>query len=120
MPSLRFLLPALACVALPGLSAGCGDGAFTCLTNLVFSVDVAVVDANGVAVTDATLTFTVDGGPSQDCHAPTGAGTYACGDDQPGHFVITASRGGMTGSGEADVVSGECHVAPVALTIELE
>jgi hypothetical protein len=49
-----------------------------------------------------------------------GAGMYECGPDVQGHFVITASRGGMTGTGEVDVSGDACHVHPAMLTIKLQ
>jgi hypothetical protein len=117
--SLRGLLLAIAYLPLPVLSgSGCGH---SCTTNIVSSVQVDVVDANGVAVPpDATVTFTVDDGPSQTCEGPRADGKYYCGEDQPGHFVITASRGGMSGTGEVDVDSDACHVQPAMLTIKIE
>jgi hypothetical protein len=117
--SLRFVLPALLCAVLPGLSAsGCTN--LSCTDIAFSSVIVTVLDMNRVPVTDAMLTFTVDGGPVQACNSGVETGTYACGVEVPGHFVITGSRGGMTGMGEADVSADACHVHTVMLTIQLQ
>jgi hypothetical protein len=114
---LRALLLALAYLPLPALSgSGC---VHECTTNIVSSVEVHVVDASGVAVPDATVTFTVDDGPSQTCPVSLVKGEFFCGEDQPGHFVITASREGTSGTGEVDVDSDACHVLRATLTIEV-
>jgi hypothetical protein len=122
MKNLSFatLLAASWCLASLGLSASaCG---VACTSNVVFSVTVDVVDGNGVAVPDAKLTFTVDGGPTQNCFGPWGGGpgTYTCGHEQVGHFVITASRGGMTGTGEVDVENGQCGPQQAMITIKIQ
>jgi hypothetical protein len=90
-----------------------------CTTNIVFSVDVTVVDMSGATVPDATLFFTVDGGSIQPCGGGLEEGTYACGADVSGHFVITAESRGLTGMAEADVSADACHVHPVTRTIKL-
>src|SRR6185369_15207099 len=63
--SLRLLVPCLAAlVLLPG--TGCIAPLQACTDEARSSVGVSVVDENHAPVTDATLTYSVDGGPEKD------------------------------------------------------
>lgn len=115
--SLGLVLPVLSFLPLPLLA---GSGCTTqCTTNLVSSVEVTVVDADGAPVPDATVTVTVDGGSSQACTTITDNGRFGCGEELEGHFVVTASKNGASAKAEADVEANTCHVEQVKVTLEL-
>lgn len=108
----------MALALVPG--AGCGGPLQACTEIAVFSVNVTVVDGASAPVSDATLKYTVDGGPEKSCEQedPT-KNAYICGVEEAGHFVITATRGTATKTVEVDVSKDECHVVPEKTTITL-
>lgn len=114
---LRLLFSSLAALALLP-SAGCSSPA--CTADIRWSVDVYVVDGADKPISDATVTYSVDGGPQRECdHFDVQSNVYGCGQDEAGHIVVTATRGASTKTAEADVEDGECHVAGVDVTITL-
>jgi hypothetical protein len=114
---LSLVLPVLSFLPLPLLT---GSGCVTnCTTNLVWSVEVTVVDANGAPVPDAMVTFTVDGGSSQACSTFGDNGLFHCGEELAGHFVIAAEENGASATAEVDVDATTCHVEQMKVTIKL-
>jgi hypothetical protein len=114
--SSRFLVPVLLFLPFPVLAGtGC---VFGCTTEARTSVSVNVVDANGAPVTDAMVTFSVDGSAPQACTSFDNS-NFSCGMEQAGHFVIIASAGGATAKRELDVDADACHVEGQSLTIKL-
>lgn len=73
----------------------------------------------GVAVHDATVSFSVDGGAPTECQNLNADIGYVCGDEISGHFVITAVRGAATASVTVDVDRDSCHVLSEKVTIKL-
>ncbi|APR85138.1 Hypothetical protein A7982_10487 [Minicystis rosea] len=99
-------------------SAGCSSG--ICTADSRPSVTVYVVDGTKTAISDATVTYSVDGGPQKDCWPfDEGSKAYLCGEEEAGHIVVTATRGASTQTAEVDVVADECHVTTVSATITL-
>ena len=101
-------------------SAGCGSGGdeMACTTEARSSVTLEVVDTMGNRITDATVTYSVDGGASKNCE-PFPDGTYTCGFEEAGAFSITATRGMDTHTHNLTVTSDECHVIGQNVTITL-
>jgi hypothetical protein len=88
-----------------------------CDTMAAYSVNVTV---DAAAADIVAVTYTVDGVDKGACDAMPG-GTYACGVEVAGHFVVTANvHGFVPTSAEADVAQGECHVEPASITIHPE
>lgn len=97
---------------------GCNDP-IACTTIAVYSTTVSVEDEAGQPVNDATLTCTVDGGGEAPCEV-LGNGQYACGIEQSGAFVITASAADYDDeSVSVEVGADECHPIAEAVTIVL-
>jgi hypothetical protein len=112
---------ALLCSTCGVLVAGCGDvdDGIACTTEARSSVTVSVVDASGAPVTDATVQYSVDKGPMTNCEQPGPDGAYVCGYEQKGSFIITATRGAMTGTATVTVTADECHVIGQTVKITL-
>jgi hypothetical protein len=95
-----------------------GDGA--CTTEARSSVTVKVVDGSGAPVTDASVTFSVDGAAAQACEGfPDGS--YACGFEVDGEFIIGVSKGGENKLQMVTVgmTPDGCHVDGKTITITL-
>ncbi|MDC0744478.1 hypothetical protein [Polyangium mundeleinium] len=90
-----------------------------CTTIAAISVTVDVVDSTGAPVTDADLTYTVNGGPSKPCEQVV-ENSYDCGVEESGNFVITATRDMATKSANVTVTADECHVIGQSLTMTLD
>lgn len=110
-------------------SGGNGSGGgIACTTEARSSVTVKVVDAQGMPVTDAVVTYTVDGGASQnaECVNPLGGmgncQEWVAGYEIAGNFVITAtSADGMkTATQMVTVAKDECHVISQTATLTLQ
>ena len=97
---------------------GPGD---SCTLEARSSVTVKVVDSAGVVISDAMVTFSVDGGGPQACEVfPDGQG-YVCGYEVDGNFTITATKGMDTKTAMVTVkmTADVCHVESQSLTITL-
>jgi hypothetical protein len=71
-------------------------------------------------VANASMTYSVDGVELGDCDAMT-TGSWACGIERAGHFVIVTSADGfLPHTLEVDVAEGVCHVEAVVADIVLE
>jgi hypothetical protein len=92
------------------------DEGVLCTADFRPSVLVTVLDGETV-VDDALLEFSVDGDAQQACDNLEGR--YACGGEQAGDFVITATRGDQSGSVALTVAEDECHVITEEVTLRL-
>lgn len=115
------LVPVLAALLL-----GCGDGnegnnGTACTEEARSSVMAKVVDGAGAAVTDAMVTYTVDGGASKTCDSVAMDGNYVCGYEEAGAFVVTATKGAMTATQNVTIVktADGCHVEGQSITLTL-
>jgi hypothetical protein len=97
-----------------------------CTTEARASVQVTVVDVMGVAVLDATVTFSVDGGVEEDAEcvrtaAAGGCEEWVAGFERAGAFVVRAvSADGATKDEESvTVTKDECHVTTQTVTLTL-
>ena len=99
------------------LLTGCGEN--LCTTEIIFSVNVQILDETGQPVADATPTYSVDGGEEQACE-DDGTGGYNCGEDQSGEITVHVSLDGYEDE-EASVTveADECHVITESLEIQL-
>lgn len=111
------LAPVLALCLFP--LAACSSDEAACTTLAAVSVTVTVVDSTGAGVTDAELTYTVNGGASKPCEQVI-ENTYDCGVEEAGDFVITATRDMATKTANVTVTSDECHVIGQTLTLTLD
>lgn len=110
-----------------GGSGGAG-GQVNCTLEARASVNVKVVDAQGMAVTDAVVTFSVNGGADEmaECVNPVGGmGTcqeWVAGWERDGNFTVTAtSADGMkTATQMVTVTKDACHVQPQSVTLTLQ
>lgn len=83
------------------------------------SVTVTVDDDAGQPVDDAVVTFTVDGGLTQRCQS-NGDGSYQCGIELSGDFVISVVRTGFAPQTAAVTVEAdECHVIGETVAVTL-
>ena len=80
----------LVVTAILAMSA-CSETDVACTTEARASTMVTVVDATGASVTDAIVTYSVDGAAAQNCDLIGAA--YSCGFEQSGTLTITATRG---------------------------
>lgn len=111
-----------------GDSSSGGDPGVVCPAIAAGSVQVSVVDAQGAAVLDAKVTYSVDGGAEQpaDCVALSGAGCsrWVAGWERTGSFVVRAASADGAKQAEAAVVvvksGGDCpHVVQQAVKLTL-
>jgi hypothetical protein len=107
---------------LAGILAGfaCADGGddgVVCTDDFRPSVLVTVLDGETV-VDDAVVEFSVDGDAQQACDNLE-EGRYACGGEQAGDFLITATRSDQSGSVALTVTEDECHVITEEVTVQL-
>lgn len=101
-------------------SDGVGPGDGACTTEARASVTVKVVDASGTPVTDASVTFAVDDEPARACESfPDGS--YACGFEIAGEFVIGVARNGESKLEKLTIgmTADGCHVEGKSITITL-
>lgn len=103
---------------------GCGDVddglGVGCTEIAAASVSVQVVDGSGMPVSEATVTFSVNGGPAQNCETFM-SGSYVCGYEQAGMITITATNGTDTQMQTVTVTktADGCHVQGQSITITL-
>jgi hypothetical protein len=97
-------------------SDGGDDDGVVCTDDFRLSVLVTVLDGETV-VDDATVEFSVDGDAQQPCDNLEGQ--YACGGEQAGDFLITATRGDQSGSVALRVTEDECHVITEEVTLPI-
>ena len=105
------------------LLLGCGgegegiDSA--CIGSARPSVQVRLLGEGGQPLRGAAVAYAVDGGAPAACDEAW-AGSYLCGFEIVGRFVITASMEGYTaGEAEAEVVADGCHVRSEEVSMTL-
>jgi hypothetical protein len=107
-------------LALPALAQA--EGAIPiCTLEARTSVGVTVLDARGAPISDATVTYSVDGEREEECvRFPFLVdGRYICGWETAGTFRITARRGAETATATVSVSRGQCHVRSESVTLRL-
>jgi hypothetical protein len=116
-PSMTRLMSfAVATLALAA-SVGCIPIGPACTLEARASLNVTVVDDNGVPVDDAVVTAALEGGETKTCES-TGESAYLCDFfEVEGTFVVNAARGEASDSATVDVGADECHV--IAEDVEL-
>ena len=96
------------------LLGGC-DRMLNCTTEARSSVSVTVRDEAGAVLSDADVSYTVDGGEPADCEG-FGSGGYVCGWEQEGTFEITIrALGFAVDTFTVQVGADECHVISEAV-----
>ena len=106
------------------------DPIVACDEMAVYSVNLEILDESGSPLTDAEITYTVDGEEGQVVES-WGDGTYMVGIEEAGDFEISIrvqmqdpDDGCCWKEGSADlslaIESDECHVIPQSLTPELD
>jgi hypothetical protein len=113
------------CVLVTPVGVACkdkdGDSGeeLACDTSASASVNVVVTDTLAEPLTDASVTWSVDGGEPAPCDS---FGTqFACGWEVAGTLTITASAPGYLSQTQDVVVEqGQCHVESQNLTLRLE
>lgn len=88
-----------------------------CTADLRFSTLVTVLDGD-TPVVDAAVEYSVDGSAPRACE-PLG-NQFACGGEEAGDFLITATRREQSGSVAVTVEADECHVITQEVTLGLE
>lgn len=116
---LRYLC-ALVALASFGL-LGCGDEAVGCTMEARSSVTVKLVDGTGAPVTDATVTFSVEGGAAEACENLLMDGSYTCGYERSGAITVTATKGAdmKTQTVTVTMTDDGCHVVGQSITLTL-
>ncbi len=109
-----------ALVALVLVLAGCPSQGEDCTAIAAVSVSVTVVDADGAAVPDATVTFTREGAEeAEPCEE--GPDVYLCGYEVSGILTIRAEAAGFTtAETEVTVTEDECHVQGESVVLVLD
>jgi hypothetical protein len=99
---------------------GAGPGGVGCTEEARASVSVKVVDASGAPISDASVTFSVDGAAAQACENFSN-GNYACGFEIAGEFIIGVSRGNESKLDKLTIgkTADGCHVDGKTITITL-
>lgn len=116
----RILLVACSVAAL-GLSCGT-----TCSTEARASVRVMVVDGSNRAVTDAKVTYSVEGGEEKSASCLASAGDpctqWYAGSETAGSFLVKATSADGTRSAEktVTVIKDPCHVLTEDVTLVLQ
>lgn len=115
-------LALLALLAALFFAVGCDEGDddyAECTAEARSSVTVNVTDENSNTVTDADVTYGVDGGAPNDCEL-IGA-NYVCGWEVEGLFLITVTKEGyLEEQREVTITSDECHVIGKTIDIQLQ
>jgi len=99
--------------------SSCSSGPVACTDEARSSLAVTVVDQDGAALTDASVTATVDDETNTCEH--TGEGSYDCGFyERAGDFVVAAEKAGYEPDDESVAVGeDECHVVTETVSLTL-
>lgn len=81
-------------------------------------MQVTVIDAMGAAVTDAVLSYSVDGGAAKPCETMPDGGAV-CGFEEKGNFTIFVTRGAEMKMQSVSVGADSCHVITESISIKL-
>jgi hypothetical protein len=98
-----------------------GPSGCSCKCNVEHSANVIVVDASGAKISDASVTYCVDGGVEQNCYSAGEQFDYECGTEEIGEFTITARKGMYSKSTTVTVEEefGCSHPDQPTITIKL-
>lgn len=112
-----------ACTLFIPLLTGClplvPDDGVDCTAEAVVSVLVAVTDAAGATLPDATVRYTHDG-ETADCEGSFPPATWACGWERAGRVTVTADALGYEAQQvEVFVPADVCHVQTQEVTVQL-
>lgn len=94
-----------------------------CTDLYAYSTTSTVTSSSGETLTGVAGTYTVDGGPEQDCQPWIDGSDLVCGGETTGHFVITITADGhdpMTQEVDVEMDDVGCHVVGQALDFVLE
>jgi hypothetical protein len=119
-PFSLFLLSSSLFVGCASVNPGITDPGVICTAVAVSSLNVTVRDATtGQPVCDATV-IALQGSDNYELRR-TGDCRYAGPEERPGVFEVRAARAGYQAAsmGNVRVNRDECHVIPVAVTVEL-
>lgn len=98
------------------LATGCPAPPVECTEQAAASLNLTVVDPDGVPVADAQVNYTVDGGDPEACELLTDGG-YVCGWEIAGAFdVQIGAVGYLPDTFSVTVDADECHVLPQVVT----
>ncbi len=102
------------------LAALCGCPMEQACTEIaVVSVTVDLVDSGGMPITAADVTYELDGADPVPCEE--WSGTYSCGFEEAGEFVIHAVAAGYQEAMDTTVVDQDvCHVITQVLVMEMD
>lgn len=106
---------------IPMLVMGCDSVVedISCTLDLRYSVTVSVEDDAGDPVTDATVTYSVDGETPVACEQAMD-GLYPCGPEIEGDITVSATADGLgTDEQTVTVSADECHVITESVTLIL-
>jgi hypothetical protein len=110
----RFLLP----LALLFTSACEDKSQIACTDDLRYAIDLTVVDDGAVPIPATTVTYSVDGGPTEDCSGVDGY--HSCGPELAGEYELTIEAEGYgVEIVVEEVLADECHVIPAVLEVTL-
>ena len=110
----RFLMP----LALLLASACEEETLVACTDDLRYAIDLTVVDDSGVPIPEATVTYSVDGGPTEDCNGVDGY--HSCGPELAGEYELTIEADGYdVETVVEEVLEDACHVIPAVLEVTL-
>lgn len=121
---MRFILSAVLLLA-ASLITGC-SGPVACTDVFIPAVAVTVKDAQGNALKDARVTYSLDGAAMKDasCFNLETDGSCALWStpDQPGDYLVhaTSSDGSRTAEQRVQVDGDECHAIQEKLTLTLQ
>ena len=107
------LVPVVALLLFGGV--GC---VYRCESSLVASVSLGLEQPDGTPITDAVVRYSVNDGPVLDCQSNV-PGSWVCGYEQDGLFLVTIDWNGARENLEYDVDATQCHVTTQVDTIVL-
>jgi hypothetical protein len=108
-----------ALVAACGGGGGGGDAGVVCTLEARSSVALTVLDASGAPLPGVTVTYQVNGGPTQS-QACESNGTCSIGFEVSGTFNLAAAKAGyITNTTAVTVNRDACHVLTERLTLTL-
>ena len=90
-----------------------------CYDALITEISVDLENLDGDPIDDATVTYSVEGGPDEACDY-AGDATYVCGPWGAGQVTITATKGNRSDSVDFNVDEDTCELYPDHATMVLE
>lgn len=90
-----------------------------CYDALVQEIEVDLTDLDGDPIDDASVVYSVEGGPAEPCDYE-GDATYVCGPYVAGLITVTASYQGRSDAVTFEVDEDTCELYPEHATLVLE